>query len=236
MKITQEEKLMYQVMRAIFESRIPIDFKGAMVLHAYLYENGFTNDVRRTMDIDANWLSDAAPTEEQMVQALQNALDQAGIELKVSLYRMYGEGRSAGFEFSDPEFGDVLFTMDMDVNRPAAETKLYTIDGFTFRGVVVEQMLADKICAVSSEKVFRRIKDIVDLYYLSQCASFDPDKVVKAIKNAGRTLGSFDGLLTKHEDLRHAYEKFRFGSSVQKPPFEDVYSRVCSFADPFVLR
>lgn len=236
MQVTQEERLMYQVMRAIFKSRIPIDFKGAMVLHAYLYENGFVGEVRRTMDIDANWLSDTAPTEEQMVQALQNALIQAGIELKVSLYRMYREGRSAGFEFSDPEFGDVLFTMDMDVNRPAAETKLYTIDGFSFRGVVVEQMLADKICAVSSGKVFRRIKDIVDLFYLSQCAAFDPNKVKHAIENAGRTLGSFDGLLTKQEELRHAYEKFRFGSSVQKPAFDDVYSKVCSFIDPFVLR
>lgn len=236
MQVTQEEKLMYQVMRAIFESRIPIDFKGAMVLHAYLNENGFVGEVRHTMVIDANWLSDTAPTEEQMVQALQNALIQAGIELKVSLYRMYGEGRSAGFEFSDPEFGDVLFTMDMDVNRPAAETKLYTIDGFSFRGVVVEQMLADKICAVSSEKVFRRIKDIVDLYYLSQCAAFDPNKVKHAIENAGRTLGSFDGLLIKQEELRHAYEKFRFGSSVQKPAFDDVYNKVCSFIDPFVLR
>lgn len=234
MNVSQEEKLMYQVMRAIFESRIPIDFKGAMVLHAYLNENGFTGDVRRTMDIDANWLSDTAPTEEQMVQALQGALNQEGIELRVSLYRMYGEGRSAGFEFRDFESGDVLFTMDMDVNRPAAETKLYTIDGFSFRGVVVEQMLADKICAVSSGKVFRRIKDIVDLYYLSQCASFDSDKVRQTIENAGRTLGTFQELLSKQQELQHAYDKFRFGSSANKPAFDDVYSRVCSLIDPFI--
>lgn len=233
MRVTQEEKLMYRVMRAIFESRIPIDFKGAMVLHAYLYENGFTADVRQTMDIDANWLSDTAPTEKQMVQALQNALNQSGIELKVSLYRMYGEGRSAGFEFSESESGDVLFTMDMDVNRPAAETKLYTVDGFSFRGVVVEQMLADKICAVSSEKVFRRIKDLVDLYYLSQCASFDFAKVNQAIENSGRALGSFEALFSKQDELCHAYDKFRFGSSVQKPEFSAVYERVCAFIHPF---
>lgn len=51
MKVSQEEKLKYRVMRAIFESRIPIDFKGAMVLRAYLHENGFVGEVRRTMDI-----------------------------------------------------------------------------------------------------------------------------------------------------------------------------------------
>ena len=32
MQITAEEKLMYGVMKAIYDSGIPIDFKGSMVL------------------------------------------------------------------------------------------------------------------------------------------------------------------------------------------------------------
>jgi len=35
MKITAEEKLMYKVMKAIYESGIPISFKGSMVLKAF---------------------------------------------------------------------------------------------------------------------------------------------------------------------------------------------------------
>ena len=38
MNITAEEKLMYQVMKAIYSSGIPIDFKGSMVLKAFLFE------------------------------------------------------------------------------------------------------------------------------------------------------------------------------------------------------
>ena len=35
------ENEMYRVMAAFCSGGIPVDFKGAMVLHAFLYENGF---------------------------------------------------------------------------------------------------------------------------------------------------------------------------------------------------
>ena len=102
MKITAEEKLMYQIMKEIYASSIPISFKGSMVLKACLMEAGYQEDTRHTVDIDANWNSDAPPTPDQMVKSLQKAIDKSGTGLKVSLYRMYGEGRSAGFEIADP--------------------------------------------------------------------------------------------------------------------------------------
>ena len=36
------ENEMYRVMTVFCSGGIPIDFKGAMVLHAFLYENGLT--------------------------------------------------------------------------------------------------------------------------------------------------------------------------------------------------
>ena len=164
MQITAEEKLMYGVMKALYDSGIPLDFKGSMVLKACLIEAGFHEEIRHTVDIDANWYSDSPPAAEQMTDSLQKALERAGIDLELSLYRMYGEGRSAGFELANRETGDILFTMDIDVNRPAVLTRIYAIAGIRFRGVSVDQMLADKISAVSGDKVFRRIKDVVDLY------------------------------------------------------------------------
>ena len=44
MNITAEEKLMYEVMRAIYDSGIPISFKGSMVLKACLVEAGYSED------------------------------------------------------------------------------------------------------------------------------------------------------------------------------------------------
>ena len=226
MKISAEERLMYNVMKAIYESGIPISFKGSMVLKACLMEAGFTDDTRHTVDIDANWYSDEWPSGVQMEESIQKALRNSSIDLNVKLYRMYGEGRSAGFELSDPSSGEILFTMDIDVNRPAVETRIYEVAGIRFRGSALVPMLADKLSVVSGEKVFRRVKDLIDLYYAAHVYTPNWQEVLQAVKDSGRTLGSFDGFLNKPDDLRHAYNKFRFDGDVIKPAFEDVYQTV----------
>ena len=51
MNITAEEKLMYSVMKAIYDSGIPISFKGSMVMKAYLMEAGcFQGTASELMD------------------------------------------------------------------------------------------------------------------------------------------------------------------------------------------
>ena len=229
MNLTAEEKMMYGVMNAIYASDIPIHFKGAMVLKACLMAEGLEEEIRHTTDIDANWYSDTPPTAEVIEDSLHSALRNAGIHLEVKLYRMYGEGRSAGLDLIDPETGESLFTMDMDVNRPAQPTRLYQVTGLTFRGITADQMLADKISAISTEKVFRRIKDVVDLYYLSQVVDLDRTGLMKTLENSGRVLGDFHGFLQGTPELRHAYEKFRFTGDVSKPPFDEVYDAVKNY-------
>lgn len=229
MNITAEEKVMYRVMKAIYDSGIPISFKGSMVLKACLVEAGYSDETRHTVDIDANWNTDTLPTAEQMEKSLQRAIQKSGIDLDVNLYRMYGEKRSAGFEMIEHSTGEILFTMDVDVNRPVAPTKIYEVEGICFRGVSPVQMLADKVAVISTDKVFRRIKDVVDLYYMSKVFDFNTTDVLRALKNSGRTLDSFQGFLCKTEDLRHSYEKFRFAGGVNKPSFEEVYQSVTSY-------
>lgn len=226
MNITAEENLMYKVMKAIYDSGIPISFKGSMVLKACLMEAGYSEETRHTVDIDANWNSDTPPSAEQMTHSLQSAIQNSGIDLDVSLYRMYGEGRSAGFELADKSTGEILFSMDIDVNRPIPPTKIYEVAGLRFRGVSPAQMIADKISAISTDTVFRRVKDVVDLYYLSKVFEFDRDAILGAVGNSGRTLDSFHGFLHRVEDLEHSYDKFRFAGGVNKPTFEEVYSAV----------
>lgn len=226
MQLSAEEKLMYEVMKAIYDSGIPISFKGSMVMKACLMEAGFTEDTRHTVDIDGNWYSDTDPSSDQMVASLQKSMDDSNIPLKVSIYRMYGEGRSAGFELRDKSSDELLFTMDIDVNRPAIPTKIYEIEGIRFCGSVLNQMIADKVTAISTDKVFRRIKDVVDLYYYSQVFSFNKDDILELIENSGRTLGDFKCFMDRADDLRHSYEKFRFSGGVDKPEFDLVYDKV----------
>ena len=229
MNITAEEKLMYQVMKAIYESSIPINFKGSMVLKACLMEAGYTEQTRHTVDIDANWNSETPPTAEQMVESLQNALNKGGVDLDVRLYRRYGKGRSAGFELVDKETEEAIFSMDIDVNRPMPQTKIYEIEGFCFCGVAPVQMIADKLAVISSDKVFRRIKDVVDMYYISKVFEFNAHDVLDALRRSQRTLGDYHGFLRREDELKHSYEKFRFTGDVNKPPFEEVYDTVLMF-------
>ena len=230
MNITPIEELMYKVMQAIYESGIPIDFKGSMVLKACLMEAGYVEETRHTVDIDANWQSDAPPSAEQMVESLQKAIDRLGLNLDVVLYRMYEERQSAGFDIIDRNTGEKIFTMDIDVNRwPAAPTKLYEVNGLHFRGVAPTNMFVDKIVAISSDKIFSRVKDFVDLYYISSISDFDKAAFSRALEKSGRTLEDFSGLLNRKDDLRHAYDKFRFAGNARKVPFDEVYRTVKSY-------
>ena len=142
---------------------------------------------------------------------------------------MYGEGRSAGFMLTDRATGAELFSMDMDVNRPMVETRLYEIAGLTFQGVSPTQMIADKVSAVSSNKVFRRVKDVIDLYYISKAFPFPKEAVLQTLKNNERSLERFDGFLKHPEELRHAYEKFRVGDDIEKPSFDEVFLTVKNY-------
>ena len=87
-------------------------------------------------------------------------------------------------------------------------------------------MIADKLSAISTEKVFRRIKDVVDLYYISKVFPFRTDEILHTLESNGRTLDSFSGFLQRKDELKHSYEKFRFTGDVRKPSFEEVYYAV----------
>ena len=229
------EDEMYRVMAAFSSGDVPVDFKGAMVLHAFLYENGFSETaVRPTRDIDANWLSDTPPSMDEIVGAFQQVLDQNHIPLTVKYYRAYGEGKSAGLDFCSQDTDNTIFTMDMDINRPQAGIRYYTVGNFRFRGVVAEQILADKISAVSTDKVFRRVKDVIDLYYLSKCFAMDTEKVKAVMSQTGRSTAGFDGFLNHVDELEHAYEKFKFADGSEKPIFSNVYENVKAYISEFL--
>ncbi|WP_102342449.1 hypothetical protein [Galactobacillus timonensis] len=224
------EEMMYKVMTAIYDSGLPIGFKGSLVLKAFLRNAGFEDDLRTTKDIDANWSSSDFPTDQEVVNALQKAVDRTDLGLVVTMTRQYGEGRSAGFVFSNPETGMSVFSMDMDINRqPIPSTQMYEDSYFHFRGVLPSKMIADKVTVVSSDKVFRRVKDVIDLYYFSSVVDLDADKVMKTIEESGRELGDFNAFLHRKDELQHAYEKFRFGEDIYKPSFEEVYQTTHSY-------
>lgn len=170
------------------------------------------------------------------MQVLQNAIKAHGININVQLFRMYGEKQSAGFAFYDSVTNEKIFVMDMEVNRFSPQTKIYEIGDLRFCGSSPTQIIADKISVVSSDKVFRRIKDVIDLYYLSNVIKFNKSSVMNAINACGRTIGSFDGFLNRTGELRHSYERFVLSGSIRKPSFDDVYITVKEYISDFLPR
>ena len=231
MGLSVEEKLMYEVMHALYDSGIPISFKGSMVLKACLLEAGYTEETRHTVDIDANWYADVPPSDEMIRASLQEVIDNNHLDLIVGVFRPHGTGRSAGLELMTRTAGERLFTMDIDIDRPDIPTKVYAVQGIQFRGAAPIQMIADKVLVVSTDKIFRRIKDLIDLYYLSKVFPFNAAEVIRALQNSRRSIGSFDGFLHRGDELEHAYVKFRFEGGVKKPAFKEVYGSVMSYIE-----
>ncbi len=229
MPITEHERLLYRAMDALYHSGVPLYFKGAMVLKAFLLEAGYQENTRHTSDIDANWIADRAPTEAEMVETIQSAFQRHGIQADVWLHRMYGSGRSAGFHFLDHDTEALLFSMDMDVNRPMASTRLYDVEGLRFAAVTPYRMLADKTLVASTPKIFRRIKDFIDLSYLSHALPYNREIVLAELQAGNRALEDFSAFRHRVPDLEHAYAKFNVGEGVPKPPFSEVYQRVSAY-------
>lgn len=234
MNFTTEEKFLYQVMKYIYDSKIPINFKGALVLKACMHELGYKNDIRHTKDIDATWNFNYLPSEDQLISSLQSILDYNNLCLTVTLTRMYSNKRSAGFEFRDNNTNELMFTMYIDINRPICDTKLYDINGIKFNGSSPMQMIADKIASVSSDKIFRRAKDLLDLFYFSNFFEIDTTVINQTIMKSNRTLGDFDAFFNRTDELKHAYDKYKIDEEINKPPFDVVYSSVKNFILPLI--
>ena len=54
--MTEQEKLMYEILGQITTSDIPIVFKGGLITKLILNESGLSSVQRTTKDIDANWI------------------------------------------------------------------------------------------------------------------------------------------------------------------------------------
>ena len=97
---------------------------------------------------------------------------------------------------------------------------------------MANEILADKISVLSSKMIFRRAKDIVDVYALAHCVEVHTEGIYDVYrKNPARVLGTFDELYKRRQDVEHAYEKLR--GIEGKPDFINVYSYLSELVRPF---
>lgn len=221
MKSQMDIDVLYQVIRNLEVIQAPVAIKGGLLLRASLRK--YRSDIERnTIDIDANWLS-KSPDIFEMQSVLKQAVQLSFPDYDVTIRRHYGEAQSAGFEIRN-ENGEVITHMDIDVECPI-EVKQYMIENEPFTGVVMEEMLSDKISVLSSPQIMRRTKDLLDVYAITKSIPYDRVKLLCRLSE--RDLGDFSTLRTRKEDLRHGYEKLR--GVINKPDFDLVYETVSDY-------
>ena len=227
------EKIMIQVILELSKNHAPVVFKGAMTLKIALQNQKDASVSRITRDVDGDWI--ALNTSMQEMEAiLSKAVKAIDDTLTVLSVRSFAEGKSAGFRVRTAE-GTPLFGMDLSVRENPYNT-LYFVsfkdESGMIRGALLEKMLVDKIRVISTRKVFRRVKDIVDVYILSSSKGIKLEKIQDILQEYKNDLGNFSAFIERKDDLEHAYEKLK--GITNKPSFSEVYTQVKIFLMPFI--
>ena len=228
--MTEQEQLMYQIIGKISAANAPLVFKGALIAKLILIDSSFESIDRPTRDIDANWTGEP-PTMAELADAVNQSLGPLGCSIRAEIDREYGIGRTAGLRIVDLINGQQLLTMDIEI-KPTIGSKIYRYGEIAIRGVLPEAMLSDKISVLSGERIFRRAKDVLDVFALTNCLEICTADIYVALDKSGRVLDSFDAFINRRPDLEHAYNKLSgvFG----KPDFDNVYAYLEKFLEPFI--
>lgn len=186
---------LYRVMEELSNAGVPIVFKGAMVLNLAIRENNPSKVERATRDIDGDWVGEL-PTMEEMEKALRAAVKKVEASLDVQINRTFGERKSAGFKISN-EMGEKIASIDLSVrqNRFCRPYVSY-VNGVSIEGASLSKMLSDKLYAISGDSVYRRVKDVLDIYVISFITKIDADELHQIWKETGRKPGDFEAYRT----------------------------------------
>lgn len=168
------------------------------------------------------------PPMEQLTAILNTAL--SGLGLTVTVKREYGDKISAGYKIIDST-GDIKLSIDIDM-RTAVDSRTYQFGNVMFQGVTPDNVIADKISVVASDKVFRRSKDLIDLYALAHCVTVKLADIRGIWKRENRVIGNFSAFTNRQDELRHSYEKLRRVDT--KPQFDALYGYLTIFLAPFI--
>ena len=224
----EREKLMYRLMDILNSMDAPIIFKGGLITKLLLDNYGFSDLSRKTQDIDANWTQFPVSMEE-IVDTINCAAKEINPFFSAVPSRNYGENRSAGIKIIDKK--TCMNVLKMDIDLKVASPCLYYIGGLSFQGVDIKQIIADKVCSISNAHIFRRVKDLLDLYGLAKCGSFSAKDIMDLACSSGRKIGDFSAFENNYEQLEYAYSKLK--GTQEKPDFFTVYAFLNKFLEPF---
>jgi len=222
---------MYNIMGKISSSDAPIVFKGAMITQLILSEHGFDRTARTTKDVDSHWVG-TPPSMDNLVDSINDSLGELSDVCVARGIRPYSDEKSAGISIVDKATDKQLFSMDISV-KPVVDSRTYYVGDIGIKGVLPDEVLADKISVMSRDRIFRRMKDMVDVYALSHCVDVQTKAIFDVCDAKGKNneIGQFDALYNRKPEIEHAYNKLKGVSG--KPDFEVIHSYMEKFVQPF---
>ncbi len=231
------EELMYNLIERIAQLGHPIVFKGHMVLkHLIMSESINIGTYRGTRDIDMDWcdsLENKVAIENELDSLIQSYNTDS---LRLLKTRDFTETNSGGFTVAYN--GNKLFSVDISLRLNPFVELYVTNNGVKFVGSSRYKMLADKIRAISTKVVYRRVKDIYDLYLLSHLKGLKYNSIQHIIEYEyeynKRGIGEFVQFTDNLKEITHAYNELK--GIVNKPDFKLVYGVVRDFVYPFMLK
>jgi hypothetical protein len=228
--MTDLEKLMYRLLGSISAADTPIVFKGALIKNLVLAEHGYHEIYRETTDIDCNWVG-MPPSMDILVDTVNQALGDLRNNYYAEAKREYAEKKSAGINIIEKSTGALMTEMDISM-KPVIGSKLYYYGEMTIKGVLPNEIMADKISVLASSYIFRRTKDMVDVYALAHCVDFQTREIFDVYGKNGRELQTFGAFLNRITELEHAYNLLKGVEG--KPDFTEIYSYLTKFLKPFI--
>ncbi len=218
------EEFLYKIIHEISKENASIVFKGGLALKDLLSQIHKSNIIeRRTIDIDANWTGEK--NLDKITKIFSNAVKKVDATCKLEVSRLPNENSSMGFKILDSE-KSVLSKIDLDIkNNPFYV--VYKFEDIDIKYSSLEKMLADKLSALSGSHVFRRAKDLLDVYLIIKDNDINIEKIKEILKYDSRELENFETLISNKEIMKDSYEKLL--GITNKPLFEEVWNKDIKF-------
>ncbi len=218
------EYFLYEVVYEISKENVPIIFKGGLALKDILNTlEPKNNIVRKTIDIDGNWVG--KNDYNLITNVIEKAISNINSSYKLVLFRYPDKNKSLGYKILDKN-GKLITKIDLDIKENPFYIEL-TINDVNVKYSSLEKIFADKLFVLSSQFIFRRIKDLLDVYLILNNTNINIEKVKEILKFDNKKLDNFHTLLENKDVIEQGYLKLE--GVIKKPLFSDVWNKVIDY-------
>ena len=200
--------------------------KGGTVLISKMFENNRQDLFRMTRDIDVHCSSkdiwNSFCSDFSIIMNNNNAGYRYTITKRRAEAKGFVSSDSLQIRVDLPNGGTTIIGMDMNIKSDSIiDVEFNSLLNMSTYSIYT--MLSDKIVSISSESIYRRIKDLYDLCVIISMYDINLDELLCRIriKHPDKAVNLKNMITSSNmNDLRHAYEKFT--GILNKPDFEYI--------------